>query len=172
MTIRTAVIGASFARDAYLPALANIEDAQVVALASARMSSAQAAADQFGIPQAYDDWRVMLDRHEVDLVCIATPTVQHAPMTLAALAAGAHVLCEKPMAMNASEARSMLEAAEAADKLHIIGHELRFKPQPPPYQGPAGRRRARLDPTCQYQQRESHVGRPRLTPGRRLVVPG
>ena len=133
MTIRTAVIGASFARDAYLPALANIEDAQVVALASARMSSAQAAADQFGIPQAYDDWRVMLDRHEVDLVCIATPTVHHgpqphAPMTLAALAAGAHVLCEKPMAMNAGEARSMLEAAEAGGKLHIIGHELRFNP--------------------------------------------
>ncbi len=128
MTIRTAIIGASFARDAYLPALANIEDAQVVALASARLSSARAAADQFGIPQAYDDWRLMLERHEVDLVCIATPTLQHAPMTLAALAAGAHVLCEKPMAMHAGEARAMLAAAEAAGRVHIIGHELRFNP--------------------------------------------
>ncbi len=128
MTIRTVVIGASFAREAYLPALANIDDAEVVALASARLGSAQAAADQFGIPQAYDDWRVMLERHELDLVCIATPTLQHAPMTLAALEAGAHVLCEKPMAMHAGEARSMLDAAEAAGKLHIIGHELRFNP--------------------------------------------
>lgn len=128
MTLRTAIIGASFARDAYLPALANIEDAQVVALASARMSSAQAAADQFGIPQAYDDWRLMLARHEVDLVCIATPTLQHAPMTHAALAAGAHVLCEKPMAMHAGESREMLAAAEAAGRVHMIGHELRFNP--------------------------------------------
>lgn len=128
MSIRTAVIGASFARDAYLPALANIEDAQVVALASARPASAQAAAAEFGIAQAYDDWRVMLERHEVDLVCIATPTVLHAPMTLAALEAGAHVLCEKPMAMHAGEAQAMLDAAEAAGRLHIIGHELRFNP--------------------------------------------
>lgn len=128
MTIRTAVIGASFARDAYLPALANIDDAEVVAIASARLESARATAEQFGIPQAYDDWRVMLERHEADLVCIATPPVYHAPMTLAALQTGAHVLCEKPTAMNAGEAREMLEAAEAAGVLHIIGHELRFNP--------------------------------------------
>ena len=128
MTIRTAVIGASFARDAYLPALANIEDAQIVALASARLGSARAAAQQFSVPQAYDDWRVMLERHEVDLVCIATPTVHHAPMTLAALEAGAHVLCEKPMAMHAGESQAMLDAAEVAGRLHIIGHELRFNP--------------------------------------------
>ena len=128
MTIRTAIIGASFARDAYLPALANIDDAEVVAIASARLSSARATADQFGIPQAYDDWREMLGRHEVDLVCIATPPDLHAPMTLAALEAGAHVLCEKPMAMDAGESRAMLEAAEAAGKLHVMGHELRFNP--------------------------------------------
>ena len=128
MTIRTAIIGASFARDAYLPALANIDDAEVVAIASARLASAQASAQQFGIPQAYDDWRRMLERHDVDLVCIATPPVYHAPMTLAALEAGAHVLCEKPTAMDAGEARSMLDAAEAAGKLHVIGHELRFNP--------------------------------------------
>lgn len=128
MTIRTAIIGASFARDAYLPALANIDDAGVVAIASARLSSARATAEQFGIQQAYDDWREMLERHEVDLVCIATPPDLHAPMTLAALEAGAHVLCEKPMAMDAGESRAMLEAAEAAGKLHVMGHELRFNP--------------------------------------------
>lgn len=56
MTIRTAVIGASFAKAAYLPALKLIEDVEVVALSSARIESAQSAASQFGVPHAYDDW--------------------------------------------------------------------------------------------------------------------
>ena len=128
MTIRTGIIGASFARSAYLPALRTIADVAVTAIASARLSSAQTAADQFGIPRVYDDWRRMLGEQEFDLVCIATPTVFHAPMTLAALDAGAHVLCEKPMAMNAEESAAMLERAAALGLLHIIGHELRFNP--------------------------------------------
>ena len=128
MTIRTGIIGASFARAAYLPALRTISDVDVVAIASARMTSAKATAEQFGIAHVYDDWRRMLGEHEFDLVCIATPTVLHAPMTLAALEAGAHVLCEKPMAMNQAESAAMLERAEALGALHIIGHELRFNP--------------------------------------------
>jgi predicted dehydrogenase len=128
VTIRTAVIGASFARAAYLPALKLIDDVEVVAIASARQSSAQSAADAFGIPHAYDDWQRMLAAHAVDLVCIATPTDTHAPMTLAALDAGAHVLCEKPMALHAGEARAMLDRAEALGRVHMIGHELRFNP--------------------------------------------
>ncbi len=128
MTIRTGIIGASFARQAYLPALRAIEDVELVAIASARLSSAQAAADEFGIPKVYDDWQRMIGEHEFDLVCIATPTVYHAPMTLAALRAGAHVLCEKPMAMNQAESAEMLGTAESLNKLHIIGHELRFNP--------------------------------------------
>src|ERR1700744_2835538 len=95
------IIGASFAKAAYLPALRLIEGAQVTALASARMESARAAADQFAVPHVYDDWRRMLAEHTFDLVCIATPTVTHAPMVLAALDAGAHVLAEKPTALDA-----------------------------------------------------------------------
>ena len=128
MTIRVGTIGASFAREAYLPALRLIDDVELVALASARRSSAQAAADEFGIPHVYDDWQRMLDEHKFDLVCIATPTVYHSAMTLAALRAGAHVLCEKPMAMNQDESAEMLELAQSLNKLHIIGHELRFNP--------------------------------------------
>lgn len=128
MTIRVGIIGASFARAAYLPALRTIDDVELVAIASARLFSARSAADQFHIPQVYDDWRRMIGEREFDLVCIATPTVFHAPMTLAALNAGAHVLCEKPMAMNQDESAAMLERAEAAGLLHIIGHELRFNP--------------------------------------------
>ena len=125
--IRACIIGASFARDAYLPAFQHIPGAQVVALASGRLASAKAAAVPYSIP-AYDDWQAMLAEHRPDLVCIATPTNLHAPMTLTALALGAHVLCEKPTAMNAGEARAMLDAARAAGRLHMIDHELRFNP--------------------------------------------
>jgi predicted dehydrogenase len=126
--IKVGIIGASFARDAYLPAFAHIRGVQVVALASARMESAQDAAKRYGITAVYDDWEKMLTEHILDLVCIATPTVMHAPMTLAAIAKGAHVLCEKPTAMNAGEARQMLDAARRANRLHMIDHELRFNP--------------------------------------------
>jgi len=126
--MKVAVIGASFAKAAYLPALRHVEGAEVIAIASGRLSSAQATAAEFGVPHAYDDWEAMLDRHKVDLVCIATPTVLHAPQTLKAIAQGAHVLCEKPTAMDAAEAKAMLDAAKAAGRIHMVDHELRFNP--------------------------------------------
>jgi predicted dehydrogenase len=126
--MKIGIMGASFARAAYLPALRHIADAEVVAIASARMSSARLAADAFGVPHAYDDWQAMLAAHHFDLVCIATPTAQHAAQALAAIAAGAHVLCEKPTAMNAAEAARMLAAADVAGRVHMIDHELRFNP--------------------------------------------
>lgn len=126
--LNVGIIGASFARDAYLPAFAHIEGAQVTALASGRISSAKAAAEPYAIANVYDDWETMIANHEFDLVCIATPTKYHAEMVQAALAKRAHVLCEKPTAMNATEARAMLDAARAADRLHMVDHELRFNP--------------------------------------------
>ena len=126
--MKVGVIGASFAKAAYLPALRHVPGAEVVALASARMESAREAAAEFDVPHVYDDWELMLGSHALDLVCIATPTMLHEPQTLAAIEAGAHVLCEKPTAMDAGEAARMLEAAEAAGRVHMIDHELRFNP--------------------------------------------
>jgi predicted dehydrogenase len=126
--VNVGIIGASFARQAYLPAFADIPEARVVALASERIERAKASADPYGIAHVTDNWQAMLDSHALDLVCIATPTVLHLPMTLAAVAKGANVLCEKPTAMNAGEARTMLDAARQAGHLHMIDHELRFNP--------------------------------------------
>ena len=128
MSLKVGVIGASFAKAAFLPALANIPEATVEAIASARLSSAQEAAKAFDIPDAYDDWESMLNKHKLDLVCIATPTFTHAPMTLAALESGAHVLCDKPMAMNREESKAMLDKAESLGRINMIDHELRFNP--------------------------------------------
>ena len=126
--MKVGIIGASFARAAYLPALQHVRGVEVLAIASARLESARNAAEPFGVPHAYDDWEAMLANHELDLVCIATPTVLHEPQTLAAIAGGAHVLCEKPTAMDADEAARMLAAAEAGGRVHMIDHELRFNP--------------------------------------------
>jgi len=126
--MKVGIIGASFAKAAYLPAFMHVADAKVVAIASARQNSARSAADAFGIEHAYDDWRQMLARHSFDLVCIATPTSTHMDITLAALERGANVLCEKPTAMDAVQARAMLDRAEALGRVHMIDHELRFNP--------------------------------------------
>jgi predicted dehydrogenase len=125
-SLHVGIIGASFAKTAYLPAFRHIEGAEVVAIASARLASAQSAAAAFSVPHAYDNWQQMLEAHHFDLVCIATPTISHAPITIAALRGGAHVLCEKPTAMNATEAASMLAEAESLGRLHMLDHELRF----------------------------------------------
>ncbi|TRL41196.1 Gfo/Idh/MocA family protein [Rhizobium straminoryzae] len=126
--MKVGIIGASFARAAYLPALRHVEGAEVVAIAANRIESARDAAEAFAVPHAYDDWRAMLGAHRLDLVLISTPTDTHAPMTLAALDAGAHVVCEKPTAMNTKQAAAMLEKAEALGRVHMIDHELRFNP--------------------------------------------
>jgi predicted dehydrogenase len=122
------VIGASFAKAAFLPALQQIKDASVTAIASARLESARETAKAFGIAHAYDNWEQMLREHSFDLVCIATPTNTHAQMTLAALESRAHVLCDKPMAMNTAESQAMLEKAKTLGRIHMIDHELRFNP--------------------------------------------
>jgi predicted dehydrogenase len=128
MTINIGIVGASFAKAAYLPAIKNIEDAKVIAISSFGMDSAKSCAEEFSIPNFYDNWEEMLNSHNYDLVCIATPTDFHAPITLKALEKDAHVLTEKPTAMNSIEAKQMLDTAIKYKKIHMIDHELRFNP--------------------------------------------
>jgi predicted dehydrogenase len=71
----------------------------------------------------------MLDRGDVAAVTVATPPSTHAAVVIAAAAAGKHVLCEKPFALNAGEAQAMLRAATAAGVTHLVGHEFRFSPE-------------------------------------------
>lgn len=127
-TVRVGIIGAGFGQSAMVPGFRLAPGAEVVAICSGRRERAEAAARAHGIALAYDDYREMLAEAQLDLVCIATPVATHAPMTLAAIASGCHVLCEKPMAMDVAEATAMLSAAERAGVVHMIDHELRFNP--------------------------------------------
>jgi len=126
--VRIGIIGAGFARTTQIPGFKNCEGAQVVAIASAHREHAEEVAREFEIPHVADDWRGVIERDDVDLVSIVTPVVTHHEITLAALAAGKHVLCEKPMAMNSAEAREMMEGAREKGRLALIDHELRFLP--------------------------------------------
>ena len=122
------VIGAGFARNTQIPAWRACEGARVVAIASGRRENAEAVAQEFDIPHIADDWRGVVNNPEVDLVSIVSPPSTHCQIALAALDAGKHVLCEKPMAMNAREAAQMRQRAYEAGKLALLDHELRFLP--------------------------------------------
>ena len=127
-TVRIGIIGAGFAQTTQIPGFKNCEGARIVAIASAHREHAEEVAREFDIPHVADDWRGVIERDDVDLVSIVTPVVTHHEMALAALDAGKHVLCEKPMAMNAGEAREMMQRAREKGVLALIDHELRFLP--------------------------------------------
>lgn len=101
----------------------------VTALAGSNPDKTARVAHELGVPFATANWREILERQDVQLVSIVTPPYLHREMAEAALAAGKHVLCEKPTALNAAEAESMLAAAQRyRDRLALIDHELRFLP--------------------------------------------
>src|SRR2546421_3125521 len=122
------IIGTGFARTTQLPAFRACEGARVLAIASGHRENAERAAREFDIPVVASDWREVVAREDVDLVCIATPPFTHAEIATAALDAGKSVLCEKPMAMNAEETDVMLRRARASGRLALVDHELRFLP--------------------------------------------
>lgn len=100
------------------------------AITSARRENAEHVAATHELPQVFDSWQELLTSDSVDIVSICTPPHLHAEIAIAALEAGKHVICEKPTALNVSEAEKMLAAAQAAPgQLAIMDHELRFHPQ-------------------------------------------
>lgn len=101
----------------------------VVALAGRDAAKTRRIADEYGVRDAYGDWRELVDNPAVQLVSIVTPPNEHLEMVTAALDAGKHVINEKPTAMDAREARAMLELAQARpNQMTLIDHELRFLP--------------------------------------------
>ena len=121
------IIGTGFARRVQIPAFTACGGARVVSVASGHIENAESAAREFGIGHFTDDWRATIENENVDLICITTPPNTHLEMTLAAIEAGKHVLCEKPMAMSVREAREMTEKAKEKSLLALIDHELRFQ---------------------------------------------
>ena len=113
--IRVGFVGAGKnTRVRHIPGLQKQAGVQLMAVANRSRESGERVAKQFGIARVYDDWRELVRATDVDAVCIGTWPYMHCEITLAALAAGKHVLCEARMAMDAAEGRRMLEAAHRA----------------------------------------------------------
>ena len=125
--LRVGVVGAGIGVH-YAESFQRIGDVEVVALCASSTRNAGPAADRLGIEAVFTDFDEMLAQLELDIVAIATPNDLHHPMTLAAVEAGAHVLCDKPLAMNSAQALEMLEAAERRGVRHIVPFWWRFLP--------------------------------------------
>lgn len=129
MTLRAGLIGAGFARRVQLPGIRLVSGITAVAIASRNRANAEAAAGEFGIPTVFDDGVELARSPDVDLVIVSSTPPSHVEYAIAALEAGKHVLCEKPMALDATEARRMLEAAERRPScVAWLDHELRYEP--------------------------------------------
>jgi predicted dehydrogenase len=102
--------------------------AEVVAICDVDAARLDEAAAKFNIPQTYTDTKQMYRQAKLDIVSVATPNTLHAPLTIEALKAGCHVLCEKPMAMNAKQAQKMVDAAKAARRKLAINYSHRLTP--------------------------------------------
>ena len=126
-TIRVGIIGAGgIARYAHIPGYQAQEDVELLALCDIVPGKAAKLAREFNVPRAYDSCAEMLSKEDLDAVSVCTPNVSHKQATLAALSAGLHVLCEKPIAMSLAEGREMVEAARKLGKVLQIGLHMRF----------------------------------------------
>ena len=127
--LRVGFIGSGFARRVQLPALAFVPGVKATAIASGHRANAEAAAREFGLAHVFTDGTDLARSPDVDLVVVSSTPDSHARYAIAALEAGKHVLCEKPMALDGFEAAQMVTASEQhPDRLAWIDHELRYEP--------------------------------------------
>ncbi|MBW3622208.1 MAG: Gfo/Idh/MocA family oxidoreductase [Armatimonadetes bacterium] len=120
--LRVGIIGSGgIARGVHIPNYQKIEGVEVVACADAFEETAKSCAEQFGINQWFTDYNEMLREVKLDIVSVCTPNYLHKDPTIAALNAGVHVMCEKPIAMNAQEGREMVEAAKKSGQKLAMG---------------------------------------------------
>jgi len=128
-TIGVGIIGAGgIARGVHIPGYQKLENVKVVAVADP-VEASRDAAIELGVETAFADFREMLERDDIQVISVTTPNFMHAEATIAALEAGKHVLCEKPLAMNTQEGEAMVEAARRTGNKLMCGFHYRFTPE-------------------------------------------
>jgi predicted dehydrogenase len=127
--LRVGVIGTSgYADGMHLTNLSNHPGARLAAICGRNQDRAEELARKHDIPQVFTDYREMIETGNLDALVVASPDDLHYPMTLAALDAGLHVLCEKPLALTVAQAQEMTEKAEAADVVNMVMFTSRWSP--------------------------------------------
>ena len=128
MSIKIGIIGAGFIGPAHVEAVRRLGDVEVVALAASSEEHANAKARALKIPRAYGDWRELVADREVEAIHNTAPNLLHLEINLAVIAAGKHLIAEKPLGVNANETRAMLNAARAAGIVHATCFNYRMYP--------------------------------------------
>ncbi len=128
--LRIALVGAgAIMRLSHAPTIRRSSDAELVAIFDRDRERAEALARDYEIPRHTDNLQAVLEASDIDAVIVATPNVVHPEAVLAAAAAGKHVLCEKPLAIDIASARAMVEACEHAAVVLQVGFNQRYWPQ-------------------------------------------
>ena len=126
--IRVGVIGAgAIAQVGHLPTLARMEGVEVVAICDNDLPKARSLASRFDIAEVYDDIEYLLERVTVDAVAVCTPNHLHEVHVKAALSAGVHVLCERPLALSVAGVEGLIAAQQQADRALLVGLHHRFR---------------------------------------------
>ncbi len=128
MAKRVGIVGLGFGAVVHLPAFRS-EGWEIGAVCARNRDKARAAADAAGVADVHTDPAQLFARSDIDAIAISTPPATHHPLTMAALAAGKHVVCEKPFAMTAAQALEMRDAAARAGRTAMVAHEFRYAPQ-------------------------------------------
>jgi predicted dehydrogenase len=127
--VRVGMIGTSgWANMLHLPSLKSHPQAEIAAICGRNREHAEEVAKKYEIPVVYTDYREMIEKGDLQAVVVAAPDDMHYPMVMNALDAGLHVLCEKPMASNVSQAREMYEKAKAMGVKHMVYFTYRWMP--------------------------------------------
>ena len=130
--LRIGIIGCGgIANGKHMPSIKAVDRADMVAFCDLIPERAEKAAKEYGTPDAkvYTDYQELLKDPTIDVVHVLTPNRSHAQLTIDALHAGKHVMCEKPMAKTAEDARRMVQAAKETGKKLTIGYQHRHKPE-------------------------------------------
>ncbi|HEU24013.1 MAG: oxidoreductase [Mesoaciditoga sp.] len=129
--VRVGIIGCGgIANGKHLPALSKIKEVEIVGFCDLIEERAAKAAKEYGSKNAkvYKDYRELLKDKSIDVVHVCTPNKSHSEISVAAMEAGKHVMCEKPMAKNAQDAEKMVETAKRTGMKLTIGYQNRFRP--------------------------------------------
>lgn len=129
MKVGIGVIGCGrIAQISHLTAYHEIPEAEIVAVADIREEIARKVAHKFGAKASYADYNELLRREDVDAVSICTPPELHSQMVISAAEQGKHILCEKPLALNAEDAKKVVQAAKKASVIFMTAFMKRFDP--------------------------------------------
>lgn len=124
--VRVGIVGVGIG-SVHADGYSKLPNVEIAALCDLDSDRAQKAADRFGVKRIFTDYNEMLAEMKLDAVSVCTPNAFHAPVAVAALKAGCHVLCEKPLSISAAEGQKIADAAAAASTKFMIGMNNRFR---------------------------------------------